>query len=84
MVPQDPVLFSGTLRSNVDPFAVATDEAIWSALERVGLRSTVSGLDGGLSAEVSEREWAVLCVSHVVACPALCHFTPWHLGGRIR
>lgn len=37
IIPQDPVLFSGTLRSNLDPFNEHTDSAILDALERVRL-----------------------------------------------
>ncbi|KAM3586756.1 hypothetical protein VKS41_001813 [Umbelopsis sp. WA50703] len=34
IIPQDPVLFSGTLRSNLDPFGHCTDEQLWAALKR--------------------------------------------------
>ncbi|KAK4996838.1 Transporter of the ATP-binding cassette (ABC) [Elasticomyces elasticus] len=37
MVPQDPTLFSGTVRSNLDPFGLFTDEEIYTALRRVQL-----------------------------------------------
>jgi ABC-type multidrug transport system fused ATPase/permease subunit len=37
VIPQDPVLFSGTVRSNLDPFDDHTDEVLLGALERVGL-----------------------------------------------
>jgi len=37
MVPQDPTLFSGTIRSNLDPFSLFTDEEIFTALRRVQL-----------------------------------------------
>lgn len=37
MVPQDPTLFSGTIRSNLDPFNLFTDEEIFTALRRVQL-----------------------------------------------
>ncbi|KAF2086979.1 hypothetical protein K490DRAFT_43016 [Saccharata proteae CBS 121410] len=37
MVPQDPTLFSGTIRSNLDPFGLFTDEEIFTALRRVQL-----------------------------------------------
>jgi len=37
MVPQDPTLFSGTIRSNLDPFSLFTDEEIYTALRRVQL-----------------------------------------------
>jgi ABC-type multidrug transport system fused ATPase/permease subunit len=39
MVPQDPTLFTGTIRSNLDPFGVFTDEEIFTALRRVQLIS---------------------------------------------
>ncbi|XP_059142742.1 multidrug resistance-associated protein 1-like isoform X2 [Physella acuta] len=54
IIPQDPVLFSGTLRMNLDPFETHTDEQIWSALEHAHLKSFVSGLEKGLLFECSE------------------------------
>lgn len=39
IVPQDPTLFSGTLRSNLDPFELFTDEEIFNALRKVQLIS---------------------------------------------
>ncbi|KAI6216885.1 ATP-binding cassette sub-family C member 3 [Aphelenchoides fujianensis] len=37
IIPQDPILFCGTLRSNLDPFEEFTDEQLWSALQRAHL-----------------------------------------------
>ncbi|KAF2788588.1 P-loop containing nucleoside triphosphate hydrolase protein [Melanomma pulvis-pyrius CBS 109.77] len=42
MVPQDPTLFTGTIRSNLDPFSLFTDEEIFTVLREVHLISSVS------------------------------------------
>ena len=52
IVPQDPVLFAGTLRFNLDPKGQRTDDQIWRGLERANLRSFVSKLPGKLDAQV--------------------------------
>ncbi|KAJ3154725.1 Canalicular multispecific organic anion transporter 2 [Geranomyces variabilis] len=52
VIPQDPVLFSGTIRENLDPFGVHDDAAIWRALESSSLKTHVAKLDKGLSGEV--------------------------------
>ncbi|XP_050561843.1 multidrug resistance-associated protein 1 isoform X2 [Spodoptera frugiperda] len=54
IIPQDPVLFSGTLRMNLDPFETFSDEDIWRALEYAHLKPFVQGLPAGLRHEVSE------------------------------
>lgn len=51
---QDPVIFSGTLRMNLDPFNEHTDRALWSALEHAHLKSFVEGLPAKLSYECGE------------------------------
>ena len=37
IIPQDPVLFQGTIRSNLDPFSQSDDTSLWAALRRVHL-----------------------------------------------
>ena len=45
VIPQDPVLFSGTIRSNLDPFLLYTDAQIWENLRRTMLASSIGSLD---------------------------------------
>jgi ATP-binding cassette, subfamily C (CFTR/MRP), member 1 len=54
IIPQDPVLFSGTLRMNVDPFKSYPDDSIWTALEHSHLKAFVKGLNDGLEHKISE------------------------------
>ncbi|KAG2442750.1 hypothetical protein HXX76_002831 [Chlamydomonas incerta] len=55
LVPQDPVIFSGTVRSNLDPFGEARgDSDMWEALRRAGMDETVRGYDKGLDSEIKE------------------------------
>ncbi len=54
IIPQDPVLFSGSLRMNLDPFEARTDDQIWTALEHAHLKAFVANLPGGLAFEVNE------------------------------
>merc|ERR1719445_1415614 len=54
IIPQDPVLFSGSLRHNLDPFEQYSDEAVWAALRQSHLADFVSSLKSGLDHEVAE------------------------------
>ncbi len=49
------MLFSGTIRSNLDPFGVYSDEALWKALEHCHLKAYVASMDAGLDYVVAEN-----------------------------
>jgi ABC-type multidrug transport system fused ATPase/permease subunit len=53
-IPQDPALFSGTVRSNLDPYDRHDDAELWEALGHVALKDIVAALPLGLSARVAE------------------------------
>ena len=54
VIAQDPVLFGGSLRRNLDPFSVQTDLDLWTALEEVQLKAMVEKLPGQLEYRVNE------------------------------
>ncbi|KAL5281110.1 ABCC2.2 family protein [Megaselia abdita] len=54
IIPQDPVLFSGSLRMNLDPFEMKTDEELWNILELAHLKTFVKSLTAGLNHEITE------------------------------
>uniref|UniRef100_A0A673L2S0 ATP-binding cassette sub-family C member 9-like n=1 Tax=Sinocyclocheilus rhinocerous TaxID=307959 RepID=A0A673L2S0_9TELE len=51
---QDPVLFSGSIRLNLDPECTCTDDRLWEALEIAQLKNMVKAHPGGLDAVVTE------------------------------
>ncbi|QQP55980.1 ATP-binding cassette sub-family C member 4, partial [Caligus rogercresseyi] len=54
IIPQDPLLFSGTVRKNLDPFDDYEDHEIWGALQQANLSKVVSALSKSLDAEVTD------------------------------
>ncbi|XP_053373937.1 ATP-binding cassette sub-family C member 3-like [Mercenaria mercenaria] len=54
ILPQDPVLFSGSLRFNLDPFGCFDDDSIWRAIECAHLKQFVLGLEDRLLHECGE------------------------------
>ncbi|GFT24066.1 ATP-binding cassette sub-family C member 8 [Trichonephila clavipes] len=55
IIPQEAVIFSGTVRENLDPAKEYTDEEIWKALEAAQLKHLITALPGGLEAQVSDE-----------------------------
>ena len=53
-LPKDPVVFCGTLRENLDPLNLHSDQEIWTALEHAHLKSFVQSLKEGLEYECGE------------------------------
>ena len=54
IIPQDPVLFAGTIRTNLDPFNKYMDEKLWRAIDHSHLKEFVQSCDAGIDYKVSE------------------------------
>ncbi|KAF7843463.1 ABC transporter C family member 8-like isoform X1 [Senna tora] len=73
IIPQEPTLFRGSVRTNLDPLGLYTDDEIWKALEKCQLKATVSNLPKLLDSSVSDEgeNWSVgqrqlFCLGRVV------------------
>ncbi|KAF6136410.1 hypothetical protein GIB67_019293 [Kingdonia uniflora] len=73
IIPQEPVLFEGTVRSNIDPTGLYSDEDIWKSLDRCQLKDVVAAKPEKLDASVvdSGDNWSVgqrqlLCLGRVM------------------
>ena len=54
IIPQDPVMFSNTVRYNLDPFEEKSEYELWDALKKVQLAEAIAVLPGGLDEQVAE------------------------------
>ncbi|XP_072396584.1 ATP-binding cassette sub-family C member 4-like isoform X2 [Diabrotica undecimpunctata] len=69
IIPQDPVLFSSTVRYNLDPFDKHSDEILWKALENVQLTSVIHNLSqlitkGGSNFSAGQRQ--LICLARAI------------------
>lgn len=69
IIPQVPVLFSASVRYNLDPFNEYDDEAIWNSLDEVELKDAVPNLEyavheGGANFSVGQRQ--LLCLARAI------------------
>ncbi|KAK4479579.1 hypothetical protein RD792_015097 [Penstemon davidsonii] len=55
IIPQEPTLFRGSVRTNLDPLGLHSDDEIWKALEKCQLKATISQLPNLLDSSVSDE-----------------------------
>ncbi|KAF9348068.1 Multidrug resistance-associated protein 1 [Mortierella sp. NVP85] len=55
IIPQEPTLFAGSVRDNLDPFHQYQDVELWEALERAHLKPYIASLAGGLLFDVAQN-----------------------------
>ncbi|XP_071742425.1 ABC transporter C family member 8-like isoform X2 [Rutidosis leptorrhynchoides] len=55
VIPQEPTLFKGSIRTNLDPLGLHSDDEIWKALDKCQLKSTITSLPNLLDSSVSDE-----------------------------
>ena len=69
IIPQEPVIFSNSVRYNLDPFGACSDAELWEVIEKVQLSEVIAGLPGGLlevlseSSSFSQGQMQLLCIA---------------------
>lgn len=79
IIPQEPVMFKGTVRSNLDPFAEASDNELWHALALVHMKQAVADLPGGLDGPVLEGGSNFSLGQKQLICMARCVLKKSHI-----
>lgn len=69
IIPQDPVIFTGSVRFNLDPTGSIDDEFLWRALNKVNLSSVIQGLDSQVAEKgenFSAGQRQLLCLARAL------------------